>query len=68
MTDEQVESWVFPDTPSEPLSYLITCLKDTDTIQGQYLQLDAYDYIMDNCPLFEKRSNELCDRELAKAR
>lgn len=68
MTDEQVEGWVFPEPPTEPLSYLITCLKDTSSVRGIHLQQDAYDYIMDNCPLFEKRSNELCDKALAKAR
>lgn len=68
MTDEQVEGWVFPDTSSEPLSYLITCLKDTSSVRGIHLQQDAYDYMMDNCPAFEKRSNEICDRELSKAR
>lgn len=68
MTDEQVEGWVFPEPPTEPLSYLITCLKDTSTVRGIRLQQDAYEYMMDNCPIFEKRSNELCDKALAKAR
>jgi len=67
MTDEQVMEWVFPDPPSGRLLYLITCLKDTSSVKGIDLQQDAYDYMMDNCPIFEERSNELCDRELAKA-
>lgn len=65
MTNNDVENWVFPEPPTEPLTYLITCLKDTSTIQGIHLQQDAFDYMMENSPAFERRSNEIYDRDLA---
>jgi len=68
MTEDQVMEWAFPNPPSGRLLYLITCLKDTRSVKGIDLQQDAYSYMMDNCPIFEKRSNEICDRELAKVR
>lgn len=67
MTDEQIEKLDFPNPDTGRLLYLIACLKDTGSVKGIELQQDAYDYIMDNCPLFEKRANELCDKALAKS-
>lgn len=64
MTDEEMSSWAFPEPPTARLSDFITILKDTESIKNIHLQQDAYDYMMDNCPTFEKRSNEICDREL----
>ena len=66
MTDEEIEDFAFPEqAPNDRLLYLITCLKDTNSVKGIDLSEDAYDYMRDNCPLFDKRSNELSDRDLA---
>lgn len=66
MTDEQIEKLDFPTPDTGRLLYLIACLKDNNRVKGIELSQDAYDYIMDVCPLFEERSNDLCDKELAK--
>jgi hypothetical protein len=64
MTDEQIESLDFPDNEpqSDRISYLINCLKDTTSVTSLENTQDAYDYLIENSPVFEQRSNELYDR------
>lgn len=60
MTDEQVEDLDFSEPPpNDRLLYLITCLEDSNSVKGVELSEDAYDYMRDNCPLFDRRSKDL---------
>jgi hypothetical protein len=61
MTDEQHEDRAFPNPPTARLLYLITCLKDTDSITGADRQQDAYDYMMTHSQAFADREYGLYD-------
>lgn len=68
MTDEQIVNLDFPDCEpqSDRTSYLIKCLKDTSSVTSLENTQDAYDYLIENSPVFEQRSNELVEKDLAK--
>ena len=62
MSEDDLTSYRFTNAPSARLTYLIACLQDTASQSGIYKQEDAYAYMMENCPPFASRLNEICDR------
>lgn len=61
MSDTELENYAFPTPPTARTLYLISCLQDTKSRSGVWKQEDAFSYLMENCPLFASRLNELCD-------